>query len=185
MSTQYYVASTADGFIADADDRIDWLLRFGFEEFQAHFDAFLAGVGAIVMGSRTYEFVLGEGPSAWAYGDTPTWVLTTRDLPAVEGARISIGPADVATVHAAATTAAADRNVWVVGGGDVAAQFADAGLLDEIHLTIVPVFLGRGRPLLPLRTGPAAARLDRTTSFPSGAMELRYMLARAEDAAGL
>jgi dihydrofolate reductase len=176
MSTQYYVASTADGFIADEDDRIDWLLRLGFEEFQAHYDAFIGQVGAIVMGSRTYEFLLGEGPSAWTYGDTPTWVLTTRDLPAIEGARISIGAADVATVHAAATAAAGDRNVWVVGGGDVAAQFADAGLLDEVHLTIVPVFLGRGRRLLPITTGARNVALDRTTSFPSGAIELRYAL---------
>lgn len=177
MSTQYYVASTADGFIADEDDRIDWLLRFGFDEFQAHYDAFIAGVGAIVMGSRTYEFILGEGPSAWPYGETPTWVLTSRDLPTIEGARLAIGAADAATVHAAATAAAGERNVWLVGGGEVAAQFADAGLLDEIHLTIVPVFLGRGRRLLPITTGPRDAQLDRTTSFPSGAIELRYSLA--------
>jgi dihydrofolate reductase len=135
------------------------------------------------MGSRTYEFLLGEGPSAWTYGETPTWVLTSRALPVIEGARITIGAADVAAVHAAATAAAGGRNVWVVGGGDVAAQFADAGLLDEVHLTIVPVFLGRGRRLLPITTGARAVRLDRTTSFPSGAIELRYSLRSAEQPA--
>ncbi|WP_150306400.1 dihydrofolate reductase family protein [Planctomonas psychrotolerans] len=176
MSTQYYVASTVDGFIADNDDGIDWLLDFGFDEFTAHFDAFLAGVGAIVMGSATYEYILGEGPSSWSYGSVPTWVLTTRDLPGIEGARIEIGPLPVAEAHARATAAAGDRNVWVVGGGSVAAQFADAGLLDEVLVTVVPVFLGEGKRLLPVTSGPRRARLEGSTPFPSGCIELRYAL---------
>jgi len=54
---QYYVASSVDGFIADADDGIDWLLQFGFEAFQERYDAFLADVGAVVMGSGTYAYL--------------------------------------------------------------------------------------------------------------------------------
>ena len=111
MATQYYVASTVDGFIADPDDRIDWLLQFGFEEFQSHFDSFMAGVGAIVMGSKTYEYILAEGPNAWTYGDIPTWVLSSRELPLIEGAPLTIGAAGVADVHARAVAAAGQRNV--------------------------------------------------------------------------
>jgi dihydrofolate reductase len=177
MSTQYYVAATVDGFIADDDDRIDWLLDFGFEEFAAHFDAFMSGVGAIVMGSATYEYILGEGPSAWEYGALPTWVLTSRSLPGIEGASIEIGALDVAEAHARATAAAGGKNVWVVGGGAVAAQFADAGLLDQMLVTIVPVFLGTGKRLLPLASGPKRVRLEGTTTFPSGSIELVYAYA--------
>ena len=79
-STQYYVAASADGYIADRQNRLDWLLRYGFEAYQEHYDAFLAGVGALTMGAATYEFVLAEG-GGWAYGDRPAWVFTHRELP--------------------------------------------------------------------------------------------------------
>ena len=80
---QYYVASTIDGFIADSEDNIDWLLQFGFDNFQEDYDRFMADVGAIVMGSTTYEYIIREGTEQWAYGSTPVWVLTSRRMPAV------------------------------------------------------------------------------------------------------
>ena len=171
--TQYYVAASADGFIADRENRLDWLLRFGFEAYQEHYDAFLAGVGALAMGARTYEFVLEEGD--WPYAGLPAWVFTHRDLPALAGADVRFVSGPV-TGHAGALTASATgRNVWVVGGGELAAQFADAGLLDEILLTSMPVVLGGGHPVLPT-TEAHDLRLQGTTRFESGAVELRYTL---------
>ncbi len=180
MSTQYYVASTADGFIADEDDRIDWLLRLGFEEFQAHYDAFITEVGAIVMGSRTYEFLLGEGPSAWTYGETPTWVLTSRDLPLPEGEGVDVRFADakVADLHEEMIAAAGERNLWVIGGGNVASQFAEEGLLDELLVTVVPVVLGEGKPLFDRRLPGGPMQLTGTTTFDTGMVELRYEIRR-------
>ncbi|WAP52237.1 dihydrofolate reductase family protein [Arthrobacter sp. ATA002] len=69
---------------------------------------------------------------------------------------------------------AGGRNVWVVGGGDVAAQFAEAGLLDEMWVTYMPVALGTGRRLLPVSVPTAPMRLAGTTSFNGGAAELRF-----------
>jgi len=174
--TQYYVASSIDGFIADDNDRLEWLLQFDFATFQALYDEFLSEVGAIVMGSTTYEYIVGHSTDGWAYGSFPVWVLTSRELATVPGADIRFFDGDIAAAHAEALSAAAGKNVWVMGGGVVAAQFADAGLLDELKLTIVPVVLGSGKRLLPLVNPTAPLELAHTTPFANGAIELVYRL---------
>ena len=121
-----------------------------------NYGAFIAEVGALAMGSTTYEWILdhgsgqGSGGRKWPY-DMPCWVFTHRRLPVVPDAQIEFTSADVATVHREMVDAAGGRNVWVVGGGDLAGQFAEAGLLDEVIVTIAPVTLGAGAPLLPRR----------------------------------
>ena len=178
MTTQYYVAASLDGFIADTDNSIEWLLQFGFEEFTPHYEKFLSGVGALVMGASTYEFLLAEG-SPWGYGETPTWVLTHRELPAMEGGDIRFMAGDVAQVHAQAVAAAGEKAVWLIGGGEVVAQFAEAGLVDELWVTIMPIVLGGGTPVLPVTGSPLNLELIETTRFePSGATELRYRVKR-------
>jgi dihydrofolate reductase len=78
-------------------------------------------------------------------------VFTHRQLPVVPAAEVEFTSGDVAPVHERMVGAAGDRNIWIVGGGDLAGQFADAGLLDEVIVTIAPVTLGGGAPLLPRR----------------------------------
>nr|WP_278257093.1 dihydrofolate reductase family protein [Nocardioides convexus] len=160
MTTTYYTATTLDGFIADPDDSLAWLLRQPQDKGGAQdYDAFYRGIGALVMGSTTYEWVLAhlrETGAAWFY-DVPTWVLSTRTLPSYDGADVRFASGPVAGLHPALTAAAGERGVWVVGGGDLAGQFADAGLLDEVVVSIAPLTLGAGRPLLPRRLEPAAA----------------------------
>lgn len=148
---QYYVASTLDGFIADEHDDLSWLLQFGMADFDEHYERFFAEVGALVLGATTYEWVLREG-GGWPYGALPTWVLTHRDLRVPDGADIRFASGEAAPVADAALAAAGGKNVWVVGGGPVAAQFLEAGRLDELLVTYMPVALGRGRPLLPVGT---------------------------------
>lgn len=175
-STIYYVASSIDGFIADREGRLDWLLEFGMEEFSPHYESFLENVGVVVMGSTTYEFVLGEGLEAWPYDGRQTRVLTHRDLPvAVEGADIRFESGDVVDLHKEWVEAAAGRDVWIVGGGAIAATLADAGLLDVLDLTIMPVALGAGAALLPLATTRALS-VEATTTYPSGALGVTYRL---------
>ncbi len=146
---QYYVASTLDGFIADEHDDLSWLLQFGMDDFSDGYDRFFADVGALVLGATTYEWVLREG-GGWPYGSLPTWVLTHRELEVADGADIRFASGPVGPIADAAVAAAGDRNVWVVGGGPVAAQFLEAGRLDELLITYMPVALGKGRRLLPL-----------------------------------
>jgi dihydrofolate reductase len=109
------------------------------------------------MGSTTYEWILdhefsGKDRSEWRWVyEQPTWVFTHRELPVVPDAAIDFTSAPVAEVHARMVEAAAGRNVWIVGGGDLVGQFADEGLLDEVLVSIAPVTLGAGAPLLPRR----------------------------------
>jgi dihydrofolate reductase len=103
-------------------------------------------------------------------------VLTSRSLAPVPGADIRFFQGDVAGLREQALAASGGKNVWVVGGGKVAAQFADAGLLDELLLTIVPIILGSGKQLLPISSVTAPLELVGTTPFPEGAVGLRYRL---------
>jgi dihydrofolate reductase len=157
--TQYYTATTLDGFIADEHNSLDWLFDVDRgPEPGSEFTEFFAGVGAMAMGSTTYEWVfehenLGSKPEQWTkwYGDTPCWVFTHRELPQIEGVSISFVQGDVAPVHEEMACAAGGKNIWLVGGGELVGQFADLGLLDEILVGVAPVTLGRGAPLLPRR----------------------------------
>jgi dihydrofolate reductase len=152
--TRYYTATTLDGFIADPDASLEWLFsRKGDPGGPLSYERFIAGVGALAMGSTTYEWLLDheradEDPSRWPY-EIPCWVFTHRRLRVVSGARIEFASGEVGPVHERMRRAAGGRDVWIVGGGDLAGQFADAGLLDEVIVTIAPVTLGAGAPLLP------------------------------------
>jgi dihydrofolate reductase len=149
--TQYYTASSLDGFLADEANSLDWLFTVKRDPAgPLNYEEFIAGVGAMAMGSTTYEWILEHESGAWPY-DFPCWVFTHRELPVVADAPIAFTSEDVAAVHAQMREAAGDRNIWIVGGGDLAGQFADAGLLDEILVMFAPVTLGKGAPLLPRR----------------------------------
>ena len=155
--TQYYTATTLDGFIADSDNSLQWL----FESDSGGNDSlkpFFSQVGAFAMGRTTWEWVIDHenlraDPSPWRtyYGDVPAWVFTNRSLEPVPGVDVRFVRGDVRPVHEAMVSAAGGRNIWLVGGGELVEQFADAGLLDEIIVGIAPVTLGAGAPLLPRR----------------------------------
>jgi dihydrofolate reductase len=146
--TVYYTATTLDGFVADEAQTLDWLLsRQVDHNGPMGYEPFIAGVGAIVMGAATYRWVRAHD-EGWSYSQ-PCWVLTHHPGQPPEGADVRFTADDVGAVHAELVAAAAGRDVWVVGGGVLAAQFALRGLLDEVVVSIAPVTLGAGRPLLP------------------------------------
>jgi len=155
--TQYFTATSIDGFIADEHNSLDWLFEADSQGNQ-RFGPFFEGIGAFAMGATTYEWVLGhdrllEQPQRWRewYGDVPAWVFTHRDLPPIPGADLTFVSGDVRPVHEAMVTAAGGRNVWLVGGGELVGRFADHELLDEMILGVAPVTLGAGAPVLPRR----------------------------------
>ena len=127
------------------------------------------------MGSTTYEWILGHA-KGWPYVDVPGWVFSSRDLRPIEGADIRFVRGAVAPVHAEMAAAAGDRNVWIVGGGPLVAQFAEAGLLDEVLVAIAPVTLGAGRPLLPARVELRLEETGRNGDFVAA----RYAVVRED-----
>ena len=183
MKTQYYTGSSLDGFIATPDHSLDWLLQFGTEPV-GDYAGFMANVGAIAMGAHTYEWLLrhhvfpekGEG-QPWPYRQ-PSWVFSSRTLRPIEGADIRFVSGDVNPVHAEMRAAAGDRNVWLVGGGDLVGQFHDSGLLDEIIVSIAPVTLGAGAPLLPRRISQPPLELLHAKQVGQGFAELWYAVPR-------
>lgn len=167
MATIYYAATSLDGRLAEVDDSLGWL--FAQQQDRngpLNYDSFYAGVGALVMGATTYSWLVNEvnGISGWPYPGMPVWVLTHRELEAVdEGVRFASGP--VVDLHPQLVAAAGEKDVWVVGGGDLAAQFADAGLLDELQLYLAAVTLGEGRPLFPRRRALELLQVERNGDF--------------------
>jgi dihydrofolate reductase len=179
MKTQYYAATSLDGFIATEDDSLDWLFPLG-EIGQSSYPEFIAEVGALAMGSATYEWMMrnadkvtAEVGSPWPYTQ-PTWIFTSRKLPAIEGADLRFASGDVRSAHADMQAAAGGKNIWVVGGGDLAGQFYDAGLLDELILQIGSVTLGQGKPLFPRRVLSPVLRLTSMRQIGTSMAELRY-----------
>ena len=191
--TQYYCAASLDGYIAEADDSLGWLLNYegGFDGDGVEpgprgagggYERFYQGVGALISGSITYEFVLDHlaEDSEWPYKGKSWWVLSSRDLPVRigEDVDVRIVNAKVADLYDEMITAAGERNLWIVGGGNVASQFAGEGLLDEVLVTVVPVVLGAGKPLFDHRLPGGAMQLLGTRAFDTGMVELRYEIRR-------
>jgi dihydrofolate reductase len=179
VKTQYYTASSLDGFIADPNDSLEWLFPLG-DIADTSYPTFIRDVGALAMGAHTYEWMLRHivGPEAgrpepWPYKQ-PTWVFTTRTLPVVPGADIRFAHGDIRPVHRAMVDAAAGKNVWIVGGGDLAGQFYDAGLLDEMFVQIGSVTLGAGKPLFPRVIASPPLRLISVNAVGTGFAELHY-----------
>lgn len=186
--TQYYTATSLDGFIADQHNSLDWLFEAdrGSGETEDRFAVFFSGVGAAAMGRTTYQWVLDhehvlDEPDKWRqwYGDTPTWVFGHHELPPVPGADIRFVAGDVRPVHQEMVSAAGGKNIWLVGGGELVGQFADAGLLDEVIVGVAPVLLGGGAPLLPRRL--TGLRLAGTQVLGGTFVELRYTLPKAAE----
>ena len=184
MKTIYYTAASLDGFIATADDSLDWLFPLG-ELGATSYPTFIQSVGALAMGSATYEWMLRHvvGPEAtrpqpWPYTQ-PTWVFSSRTLPPVPGADVRFVRGDVRPVHEQMTAAAAGKNVWIVGGGELVGQFYDRGLLDELMVQVGSVTLGSGKPLLPRAITSPPLRLLSVRAVGTGFAELHYAVPRS------
>ena len=184
MKTQYFAASTLDGFIAGPNDSLDWLFQFGAGPGK-DYDDFIRDVGAICMGSRTYEWILrhlidpsAKDPKPWPY-PMPAWIFTSRTLPIPKDAEIQFVSGDIPGVHRQMSLAAGGKNVWVVGGGDLVGQFHDHGLLDELLIHVAPVILGGGAPLLPRCITAPPLRLVSATTNEAGFVKVHYEVRRS------
>lgn len=181
----FSTATTLNGFLATDDDSLDWLFATpGGEGGDDSFSSFLADMGVLVQGSSTYEWVVRQEdlvahPEKWPeyYGARPTFVFTTRELPRVPGADVRFVSGSVTDAWPEILAAAGDRDVWIVGGGDLAGQFADAGLLDAVRVSVAPATLVSGKPLLPRVLGPDRLTLESVRQWGQFA-ELTYAVGK-------
>jgi dihydrofolate reductase len=170
----YMFAMSLDGFIAREDGTFDWLDNFPPDD-DYDFSAFMASLSGIVMGRATYDVVSRE--PEWAYAQYPCLVATSRPLDNLpENAEAMAGtPAEMlANLRARG----AKGRIWLLGGGDLARQFMDAGLLDTIEIGTIPVILGSG---LQAFGGKQADRwLDLAFAKPlaNGAVHAQYRVRR-------
>ncbi|SDB80142.1 Dihydrofolate reductase [Raineyella antarctica] len=179
MRFVYYTASTLNGFLADPDNSLAWL--FAVDSPEPDVSDVLDTVTVSVMGSTTYEWVLDHEdllahPEKWEasfLGVRSVVVFSSRELPVPAGAGVRVVSGPVRD-HLAEIEAAADGgDVWVVGGGDLAGQFLDAGLLDRIVVAVAPAALRGGAPLLPRDVMPDRLELVSAEAAGQFAM-LRY-----------
>jgi dihydrofolate reductase len=182
MKTIYYTAATLDGFLADDNHSLDWLFQFQPPEGEDHYEEFVKTIGALAMGSSTYEWLLrhhiypednSKTPDPWFYKQ-PTWVFSSRPRRSIPGEDIRFAEGDVRPVHAEMAKAASGKDIWVVGGGELAGQFYDAGLLDQLVITIASVTLGAGMPLLPRRIVTPPLKLTDARQHGEGFVTLEY-----------
>ncbi|OBG14229.1 deaminase [Mycolicibacterium celeriflavum] len=152
MATVYYTASSMDGYIVDDHGSLDWLTSRDIDPSGPfNYEEFIATIGAVVMGSTTYEWIVRNHPGDWMY-EQPSWVMTRRQHIVERGHPVRTFAGDVADLHPELVAAAAGKDVWVVGGGDIAGQFVSAGLIDEMIVSYAPCSLGAGSPVLPVRS---------------------------------
>ena len=148
MKITYHAASSSDGFIAREDGDVSWLDEAELDASDDSLEKFFAEVDGLVMGRGTYDFVFNYG--AWPYEDKPSWVCTSRDLEALEGANLRIVDSVDAVMKGA--TAEGHEHLWLIGGGELATAFLKKGLLTHISITEMPVILGAGIPLFARHT---------------------------------
>lgn len=178
-----HMAASLDGFIARKDGRVDWLetadeFAGGESMDPAFVAAFLKSIDCYVMGSRTYETALrfearGLG---WAYGDTPTFVLTGRTLPRSRR-NVEFHSGDLAQ-FVNGRLRPAFRSIWFAGGGVLAAECLRLGLADEVRYSILPVLIGDGIPFFAGLDRDVALHLAEVKAWKNGMVELRYEVRR-------
>ncbi len=165
----YFVATSSDGYIAEADGGVDWC----FQDADYGYAAFYETVEAIVMGRRAYDKALSFGE--WPFAEKTTYVFTNSTLDAP--------PPGVTAVRADAAsfsdtlTARHSGTIWLFGGANLAEQFRAAGLIDEYVLSIHPIVLGSGIPLFASGSTPTRLQLVGVTEFDSGLVQLHYRAA--------
>lgn len=184
MRTQYFTATSIDGYIADSENSLDWLFQFEGGPGE-HYTRFIENVGAIAMGSTTYEWILAndtykdpDNPRPWPYTQ-PCWIFSSRSLRPVADADIRFVSGDVKPVHAEMAAVANRANIWIAGGGDLVGQFHDAGLLDDLFLGVAPVFLGSGAPLLPRHIATPPLKLISSDVIGGSFLQLHYEIQRS------
>lgn len=181
-----HMAASLDGYIARKDGSVDWMetadeFADGDSIDSAFVEAFLGTIDCYVMGSRTYETALGFEAKGlgWSYGDKPTFVLTTRDLPRIRES-VEFYSGDLRQL-VDGRLRSRFRHIWFAGGGAVAGECLRLGLADEVVYSILPVLIGDGISFFGKLDEDVALHLAGVKAYKSGMVELRYRVSSRTD----
>ena len=171
MEIIYHAASSLDGFIATEDGGVDWLTPFQESGEDLGFNKFFASVDSLLIGSRTYEFMLDHPP--WLAPDKPSVVFTKRQLP-LAASNVTLSqqtPSEVVT----GLEQRGLKRAWLMGGGQLATAFRKEGLISEYRIAMIPVILGGGIPLFAPGAEFAELQLTDSQSFACGIVQLTHV----------
>src|SRR5215510_3484083 len=165
------IATSADGYVARPDGNLDWLTErpapkgfYGLPEFERSTDA-------KILGRKTFDQSLQMGARFRA--DDVHYVFSRGRPPASVPAGVHFVTESIAA-FARRLRAQTGQNIWMMGGGNIIASFLDEGAIDEFIISVVPVFIGEGIPLLAHRHRHVPLRLCSVKPFPDGVVQLHY-----------
>ena len=166
----YYVAASLDGFIGTLEGGVEWLAPFDDRAEDHGYAEFYASVDAVLVGGRTYDAYLAHGE--WPFPGKPCWVLTRRDRRATraEATFTDREPAEIARELERRGV----KRAWLVGGGELAGAFRDAGLIDEYIISYLPTILGDGIPIFGFSSDKEALALSGSRVYPGGIVQSHY-----------
>lgn len=166
-----YIAASLDGFIADRDDKLDWLFKYDEMDLGEHdYRTFIKSIGTVVMGRSTYDWLAAE-PSPWAYGEQRVFVVTSSPIDTPKGALETRSDIDALIAELRALE---DGTVWMLGGGRLQMAFMERGALDEIEIYVIPEMLGGGAPLFPPTGFRSSPELLSAKTLSHGCVRLHY-----------
>lgn len=169
-----YIATTLDGYIARENGDLDWLMSFpNPNKIDYGYAAFYNEISTVIMGRSTYEEILGFDIE-WPYGNCETYVISSDSELAISTENTKV-LSDLSIENVKAIKKAANKDLWLVGGGKVISEFLNLGLVDEMLLTLIPVVLGKGISLFPNQPKETHFTLQSAQTFETGAVNLTYI----------
>ncbi|MCH2449732.1 MAG: dihydrofolate reductase family protein [Gracilimonas sp.] len=177
MKISVYIATSLDGFIAREDRDIEWLNNSGYGEVDKGedfgYEAFMSTVDALVMGRKTYEKVLSFGGD-WPYGKNPVFVLSTSGVKIPDAISETVSSLSGSTQKIVKQLEKLGYQHIYLDGGLTIQKFLEAGLVDEITITKIPVFIGKGIPLFGPLSKDIKLKHVQTEAFNNGFVQSRY-----------
>jgi dihydrofolate reductase len=173
-----FIAASLDGFIARSDGGIDWLEGLPNPDNSDHgYGEFLEGIGSILMGRKTYEAIMGFGMD-WPYAGIKTFVVSQQQAFGINSPDTQLVRGEEVPRLISQLKASSSKDIWLVGGGELATWFLNQDLLDQIILTLIPVVLGAGIPLFAPAPRESTWDLKKAKPYSSGAVALYYDIKR-------
>lgn len=166
-----YIAASLDGYIADADNSLDWLFKYNDMDLGEHdYVSFMKTIRTVVMGRGTYDWLAAD-PAPWAYDAQRAIVVTKTPVENPKGKLETRSDIDALIIELRALD---DGDVWMLGGGQLQMAFMERGALDELEIYIIPELLGGGAPLFPPKGLRASPQLISANAMDKGCVRLHY-----------